>query len=120
MSAASRPKGGMALAIVVTLLQDSVGNYALIGIGMVVGGAVGLVGARMVKMTAMPQMVALFNGVGGGSILYNAQWPRMLPDDFRVKTIDGVAEVDAAVARAAAAQVGWAARTGAERGRIRR
>jgi choline dehydrogenase-like flavoprotein len=32
-----------------------------------------------------------FNGVGGGSILYNAQWPRMLPDDFRVRTIDGVA-----------------------------
>ena len=58
---------GMALAIVVTLLQDGVGNYPLIGIGMVVGGAVGLVGARMVKMTAMPQMVALFNGVGGGA-----------------------------------------------------
>lgn len=33
-----------------------------------------------------------FNGVGGGSILYNAQWPRMLPDDFRVRTLDGVAE----------------------------
>jgi len=31
-----------------------------------------------------------FNGVGGGSILYNAQWPRMLPDDFRVRTVDGV------------------------------
>ena len=58
---------GMTLAIVVTLLQDRVGNYALIVVGMVVGGAVGLVGARMVKMTAMPQMVALFNGVGGGA-----------------------------------------------------
>ena len=58
---------GMALAIVVTLAQDGVGNYALIGIGMVAGGAVGLVGARLVKMTAMPQMVALFNGVGGGA-----------------------------------------------------
>lgn len=33
-----------------------------------------------------------FNGVGGGSILYNAQWPRMLPDDFRVRRVDGVAE----------------------------
>ena len=32
-----------------------------------------------------------FNGVGGGSILYNAQWPRMLPDDFRVRSLDGVA-----------------------------
>ncbi|HZQ84818.1 MAG TPA: GMC family oxidoreductase [Acidimicrobiales bacterium] len=33
-----------------------------------------------------------FNGVGGGSVLYNAQWPRMLPADFRAGTLDGVAE----------------------------
>lgn len=33
-----------------------------------------------------------FNGVGGGTILYNAQWPRMRPDDFRVRTVDGVAD----------------------------
>jgi len=33
-----------------------------------------------------------FNGVGGGTVLYNAQWPRMLPDDFRVRTVDGVAD----------------------------
>jgi choline dehydrogenase-like flavoprotein len=33
-----------------------------------------------------------FNGVGGGSVLYNAQWPRMLPADFRVRSVDGVAE----------------------------
>ncbi len=58
---------GMTLAIVVTLAQDGLGNYGLIAIGMVAGGAVGLVGARTVKMTAMPQMVALFNGVGGGA-----------------------------------------------------
>ena len=58
---------GMVLAIIVTLAQSDLGNYALIGIGMAIGGAVGLVGARTVKMTAMPQMVALFNGVGGGA-----------------------------------------------------
>ena len=58
---------GMLLAIVVTLAQDGLDNYALIGVGMAAGGAVGLVGARTVKMTAMPQMVALFNGVGGGA-----------------------------------------------------
>ena len=34
---------------------------------MAIGAAIGLVGARKVKMTAMPQMVALFNGVGGGA-----------------------------------------------------
>lgn len=33
-----------------------------------------------------------WNGVGGGSVLYNAQWPRMRPDDFRVRSSDGVAE----------------------------
>jgi hypothetical protein len=33
-----------------------------------------------------------FNGVGGGTILYNAQWPRMRPDDFRVASLDGVAD----------------------------
>jgi choline dehydrogenase-like flavoprotein len=33
-----------------------------------------------------------FNGVGGGSVLYSAQWPRMLPDDFRVRSVDGVAD----------------------------
>ncbi|MSO95820.1 MAG: NAD(P)(+) transhydrogenase (Re/Si-specific) subunit beta [Thermoleophilia bacterium] len=58
---------GMALAIAVTLAQTGVGNYPLIVVGMLLGGAVGLVGARRVKMTAMPQMVALFNGVGGGA-----------------------------------------------------
>ena len=35
--------------------------------------------------------VVNWNGVGGGTVLYNAQWPRMLPDDFRVHAIDGVA-----------------------------
>ena len=39
----------------------------LIVVGGLIGSVVGLVGARTVKMTAMPQMVALFNGVGGGA-----------------------------------------------------
>jgi NAD(P) transhydrogenase subunit beta len=42
-------------------------NYALIVIGILIGLAFGAVGAYSVKMTAMPQMVALFNGVGGGA-----------------------------------------------------
>jgi choline dehydrogenase-like flavoprotein len=33
-----------------------------------------------------------YNAVGGGTVLYNAQWPRMLPDDFRVRSVDGVAD----------------------------
>ena len=37
-------------------------------VGVVIGTAVGVPAARSVKMTAMPQMVALFNGVGGGAV----------------------------------------------------
>ena len=59
--------GGMLLAIVVTLLQDEIVEWWTIVAGMAVGGLVGAVSARLVKMTAMPQMVALFNGVGGGA-----------------------------------------------------
>jgi NAD(P) transhydrogenase subunit beta len=58
---------GMILAIASTLLLDGIGNWALIIIAGVIGAGVGLFGARTVKMTAMPQMVALFNGVGGGA-----------------------------------------------------
>ena len=59
---------GMALAIAVTLAQDGLENYLLMAIAMAIGSTVGVVGARSVKMTAMPQMVALFNGVGGGAV----------------------------------------------------
>jgi NAD(P) transhydrogenase subunit beta len=59
---------GMAIAIVATLLMPSEGNWALIAIGVLVGVIVGVPAARQVKMTAMPQMVALFNGVGGGAV----------------------------------------------------
>jgi NAD(P) transhydrogenase subunit beta len=58
---------GMLVAIGTTLALDGIGNWALILIGGAIGSVIGLVGARTVKMTAMPQMVALFNGVGGGA-----------------------------------------------------
>jgi len=59
---------GMAIAVVATLLIESVGDYALIALGVAIGSGVGAPAARSVKMTAMPQMVALFNGVGGGAV----------------------------------------------------
>jgi H+-translocating NAD(P) transhydrogenase subunit beta len=59
---------GMAIAVVATLLYPSEGNWGLIALGIVIGTAVGVPAARNVKMTAMPQMVALFNGVGGGAV----------------------------------------------------
>jgi len=59
---------GMAIAVVATLLIEGVGDWGLIALGLVIGTAVGIPSARSVKMTAMPQMVALFNGVGGGAV----------------------------------------------------
>jgi NAD(P) transhydrogenase subunit beta len=59
---------GMVLAVVATLLVDPFNNTLLIVAGLVIGTAVGVPAARQVKMTAMPQMVALFNGVGGGAV----------------------------------------------------
>ncbi len=62
---------GMLLAVVATLFErdvlSGVGGIATIIAGVVVGGAVGAVSARRVPMTAMPQMVAVFNGFGGGA-----------------------------------------------------
>src|SRR6476469_7180965 len=57
----------MVVAIVATLLKASVHLTWLMVIGALIGGSFGAVAARRVKMTAMPQMVALFNGVGGGA-----------------------------------------------------
>ncbi|MBE2314638.1 NAD(P)(+) transhydrogenase (Re/Si-specific) subunit beta [Solirubrobacter sp. CPCC 204708] len=59
---------GMAIAVGATLAQDGVGDWALIIGGIAIGVAVGVPAAQRVKMTAMPQMVALFNGVGGGAV----------------------------------------------------
>ena len=59
---------GMAIAVIATLLIKEVGDYGLIVLGVAIGAAVGIPAARSVKMTAMPQMVALFNGVGGGAV----------------------------------------------------
>jgi NAD(P) transhydrogenase subunit beta len=58
---------GMAIAIVATLFRSDIEQWGLIVLGLAVGTAVGVPAARNVKMTAMPQMVALFNGVGGGA-----------------------------------------------------
>ncbi|BBX39167.1 NAD(P)(+) transhydrogenase (Re/Si-specific) subunit beta [Mycobacterium simiae] len=59
---------GMAIAIVATLLTPGTSNWLLIALGLVLGTLVGVPAAKRVKMTAMPQMVALFNGVGGGAV----------------------------------------------------
>jgi len=59
---------GMVVAVVTTLLLDGVGNWGIIIAGLAVGAAVGVIASVRVQMTQMPQMVALYNGVGGGAV----------------------------------------------------
>jgi len=72
---------GMALAIVVTWIRIGTTSWWAIALGMLIGGGFGAVAARKVRMTAMPQMVALFNGVGGGAaaLIALAELHRILP-----------------------------------------
>jgi NAD(P) transhydrogenase subunit beta len=61
---------GMVIALVATIFVadiDKVLSAGEIGVGVLVGAVVGAVAAQRVQMTAMPQMVAAFNGVGGGA-----------------------------------------------------
>jgi H+-translocating NAD(P) transhydrogenase subunit beta len=58
---------GMAIALIGVLLQTQGLGWWVIAVGIAIGGVVGVYAALRVKMTAMPQMVALYNGAGGGA-----------------------------------------------------
>ena len=58
---------GMLLAVVVTLVDQRIISFEMILAGLVLGALIGLVLALKIQMTAMPQLVALFNGFGGGA-----------------------------------------------------
>lgn len=69
---------GMLLAIVAALLDQGIVEYKFIIMGFLVGGTIGGAAARMVKMTSMPEMVALFNGFGGMASLL-VGWAALSP-----------------------------------------
>ncbi len=79
---------GMLLAVISALLDQGIVDFTYIAAGMVVGGAVGAIAARAVAMTSMPEMVALFNGLGGAASLL-VGWAALSPDSgtFTLVTI---------------------------------
>lgn len=89
---------GMLVAVVATLFARPVVNPWYILVGSVIGGGIGYYLARSVQMTAMPQMVALFNGMGGGAAALTSisEYIKMaeaggaLAIDFSLATILGV------------------------------
>ncbi len=62
----------MLIAVVVTLLDKGIVDFQYIIIGIVVGSLIGAIVAKKVEMTSMPQMVAIFNGLGGGASAFVA------------------------------------------------
>jgi NAD(P) transhydrogenase subunit beta len=85
--------GGMLAAIAATLADEGVVSYWAIAAAIVVGSVIGVLSARAVKMTAMPQMVALFNGVGGGGagLIALAEYHRLAPEPGRAPLAETIA-----------------------------
>jgi NAD(P) transhydrogenase subunit beta len=92
---------GMVIAVVVTWIKIGTTSWWAMAIAMLIGGGFGAVAARRVKMTAMPQMVALFNGVGGGAaaLIGLAEIHRILPEP-------GAPKVDISLAIVLSALIG--------------
>jgi len=84
---------GMLIAIVVTLVFTEILSWREILIGMIVGSLVGAIFARTVKMTAMPQMVGLLNGFGGGAsaLVASAEYFRYMSAGGEIPINFGVA-----------------------------
>ncbi len=83
---------GMLIAIVVTLLDRDVVSYEMILVGVVVGSLIGAISARTVQMTAMPQMVAIFNGFGGAAsaLVAVAEFYRLAGEGVGISIASGI------------------------------
>src|SRR5437764_1915720 len=83
---------GMVIAVAATFAQAGLHNYWSILIVMALSTPIGAYAARAVKMTAMPQMVALFNGVGGGAAALVAlgDFHHVAPEPGRIKADVGI------------------------------
>jgi NAD(P) transhydrogenase subunit beta len=90
---------GMTIAVGATFAIEEIDTYWLILAGIAVGSVIGVASARMVRMTAMPQMVALFNGVGGGAaaLIAAAEFHRLAPLEGRLGTEEFVGIVFSAL-----------------------
>lgn len=80
---------GMFIGVLVTLLDQNIVSFELILAGVVIGSAIGVIAAKRVEMTAMPELVALFNGFGGGASAVVA-----LGEFYRLGDPAGISSVD--------------------------
>jgi len=98
---------GMLIAIIVTLFDRHILSFQVILAGLLVGSALGWWMARTVKMTAMPQMVALLNGFGGGASLFVGG-----AEFLKVELVEGTAPLDVAITTQLSLLIGAVTLTG--------
>ncbi|MBL0930274.1 MAG: NAD(P)(+) transhydrogenase (Re/Si-specific) subunit beta, partial [Alphaproteobacteria bacterium] len=75
---------GMAIAIATTLAAPGMGNYAVIGAGILIGGAIGTFVAMRIQMTALPQLVAAFHSLVGLAAVFVAAATLYSPQSFGI------------------------------------
>jgi len=80
---------GMLLGVVVTLFDREIVSFEFIIAGLVIGSLLGAIAAKKVQMTAMPELVAVFNGFGGGASALVAwgEFSRVSPDLFDTQAL---------------------------------
>ncbi len=98
---------GMLLAMVATLLDRQIVSFEMIALGLVIGATIGTIWAVKVQMTAMPQLVAAFNGFGGGASALVAAAAVFMPG-----AITGIPEIQVHVSSALSAFIGSATLSG--------
>ena len=98
---------GMLVAILATLVNQQIIGYGLIVVGVVIGAAIGVALAIKIAMTDMPQLVALFNGFGGGASVLVAGAELIRVINVRAETAEAPAiPFDLAVAVVASGLIG--------------
>lgn len=95
----------MLIAVVATMLHNDIVSMTGLLVAMAIGSVVGIVLALKIEMTAMPQLVALFNGLGGGaSVLVAGAW--LSGKEFSARLASGNCFADALMATAASGLIG--------------
>lgn len=98
---------GMMLAVVATLVDRQIVSFEMIVLGIAIGSVIGIIWAVKVQMTAMPQLVAAFNGFGGGASALVAGSAVLMPG-----AIAGVPEIQVHISSALSAFIGAATLSG--------
>ena len=89
--------GGMTLAVIGTIFiykdpftEQRLHNYGWIFGGLIIGGIIGVLAAKKVKMTAMPEMVSMFNGMGGAcaALISIIEFNHFLKESFVIRVDD--------------------------------